>query len=62
MGEKLLKDYKGMTVVKSWEEDINGRIIKDTVMYHFEDDDGDMVDCYLTLSDCHAGIREYLEQ
>ena len=60
MNGKTLKPYKGFMIEKSWEENMDGTIKKDTVLYTAYINDGDGVfDAAKSLAELKKKIDVY---
>lgn len=59
---KLLKPYKGFEIEKSYEENADGTIKKDTIVYtaYADDEDNALFDAARTLSELKKKIDIYL--
>lgn len=62
MTVKLLKPYKGFEIEKSYEENADGTIKKDTIVYtaYADDEDNALFDAARTLSELKKKIDIYL--
>jgi hypothetical protein len=61
MTTKLLKPYKNFEIEKSYDENANGTIDKNTVVYTAYDSDGDLYDAAKTLSGLKKKIDNYFD-
>lgn len=62
MNAKLLKPYKGFEIEKTWEENVDGTIKKDTILYTaFTEGDLHLYDASKKLADLKKKIDTYIE-
>ena len=61
MQVKLLKSYKGFTIEKSWETNIDGTIKRNSLIYTAYDSIGDLFDACTTLAKLKEKIDMYIK-
>ena len=59
MNGKTLKPYKGFMIEKSWEENMDGTIKKDTVVYTAYTENEDLFDAAKSLTELKKKIDVY---
>ena len=60
MNDKLLKPYKGYAIEKSWDENYDGTIKKDTVVYTAYTSNYDLYDAAKSLAELKKKIDAYM--